>query len=282
MDYKEELRNLCTPMDIDYFGVSPVDRLDNLPQGHRPGDLLPGAKSVIVLGIRLPRAVVETHKRVFSGQAPRHHFFSYSRFGYRKINENLDAAALKVVDQIEKKYDKRAYPIPSSEPMDEQIQMAAMSNRYAAVCAGLGQVGWSGLVVTPKDGPRVRWVSIITDLELPADPLYTEGKLCQPENCKICVKVCPVGALSGEEAVTVAIGEYKTGYAKRNKARCRCATTGLVKGTPGRLQADMPEKMDSMDDWYEFNKKDDPWQRMEFNHGNYCQQCMILCPVGEK
>jgi len=82
--------------------------------------------------------------------------------------------------------------------------------------------------------------------------------------------------------VPVQIADLKTGYSKRSKPLCRCATTGLVKGTPGRLQADVPEKMDTMEDWYEFNRKNDPWQRMEFNHSNYCLQCMMLCPAGGK
>ncbi len=281
MSIKEELKRFCYWMGIDYVGISSVDRLANLPKGHRPDELLPNAKSVVVMGIKLPKAVVAVHKRVFNGEAPRYHFFSYSRFGYRKINEDLDTAALRLVDYIEKKYEKIAYPIPSSEPMDEELQMAAMSNRYAAVCAGLGQMGWSGLVVTPKDGPRVRWISIVTQLELEADPLYAE-QLCDPTKCQICVKVCPVGALSSDEKINVQIGDYKTTYSKRNKPLCRCATNGLVKGTPGRLQADIPEKMETMDDWYAFTKKDDPWQRMEFNHGNYCQRCMIECPIGSK
>ena len=281
MSIKEEMKRFCKEMGIDYVGVSSIDRLANLPAGHRPGDLLPGAKSVIVMGIRLPQAVIEVHKRVFNGEAARHHYFSYSRYGYRKINEDLDTAALHLVDYIEKKYEKTAYPIPSSEPLDEELQMAAMSNRYAAVCAGLGQMGWSGLVITPKHGPRVRWISVITQLELEADPLYKE-KLCDPSKCQVCVNVCPVSALSSEERVDVQINDYKTSYAKRNKPLCRCAVNGLVKGTPGRLQADVPEKMETMDDWYNFTKKDDPWQRMEFNHGNYCQRCMIECPVGAK
>ena len=37
-----------------------------------------------------------------------------------------------------------------------------------------------------------------------------------------------------------------------------------------------------MEDWYQLTKKDDPWQRMEFNHDNYCLRCMTQCPIGMK
>lgn len=281
MSIKEELINLSKKLHLNYFGVAPVERFANMPEGHRPNDLLPRAKSVIVLGIRIPNSAILAHKRVFEG-GPRHQYFSYTRYGYKKINENLDEAAFRFVDYIESNFDCIAYPIPASEPRNEQIQMAAMSNRYAAVCAGLGQFGWSGFVVTPKDGPRVRWISVITEADIESDPLYSGEKLCDPSKCNICVDVCPVGALSSDQAVDVKIGEYFDRYAKRNKPLCRCATTGLVKGTPGRLQADVPEKMDTMDDWYQLNKTDDPWQRMEFNHSNYCHRCMIMCPIGSK
>ncbi|MEI7430485.1 MAG: hypothetical protein WCL27_08505 [Betaproteobacteria bacterium] len=278
MQIKDKLRSLANEHGVDYFGVSPVDRFTNLPKGHRPNDLLPKAKSVIVLGSRIPEAAIRAHNQAFEGA--RHHYFSYTVYGYRKVNDNLDTAALKLVRHIENNYKHIAYPIPSSEPRDEYLYMSAMSNRYAAVCAGLGEFGWSGFVVTPKDGPRVRWVSLITELELEPDPLYEGPKLCDHSRCNVCVEICPVGALSEKQGVDVKIGEYCSSYSLRDKPRCRCAITGLVKGTPGRLQADLPETMNTMDDWYQFNKKDDPWQRMEFNHGNYCHRCMIKCPIG--
>jgi epoxyqueuosine reductase QueG len=158
--------------------------------------------------------------------------------------------------------------------------MSAMSNRYAAVCAGLGEFGWSGFVVTPQDGPRVRWVAIISELELEPDPLYQGDKLCHPETCKKCVEICPAAALSADEETPVEIDGIKMEYAQRNKIKCRCATAGLIKGTPGRMQADLPEELKDMAEWNAFSRKDSPWQRMEFSHANYCQRCMVVCPIG--
>lgn len=278
MNIKVELKKLAEANDIEYFGVSPVERLANLPEGHRPTDLLPGAKSVIVLGKKIPQGAITAHKQSFAGE--RHQYFSYTIYGYLKVNDMLNNAAFNVVRYIEKNYKRIAYPIPSSQPRDEYLYMGAMSNRYAAVCAGLGELTWSGFVATPKDGPRVRWVSVITDAEIEPDNLYSGSKLCDHTKCNLCVEICPVGALSKDQAVEVKIGDFHTSYSLRQKPLCRCATTGLVKGTPGRLQADIPVQMNSMEDWYEMNKKDNPWQRMEFNHSNYCHRCMIECPIG--
>lgn len=279
MNLKEDLRALVTAENIDYFGVAPVERFRNAPSGHNPCDLLPKAKSVIVLGMRIPAGAIEANNLAYGGL--RHAIFSYVAFGYNKVNDNLDRVALQMVLHIEKKHRYKAYPIPAGGPRDEYLMMGAMSNRYAAVCAGLGVFGWSGFVLTAQDGPRVRWVSVVTEAKLEPDPLYEGATLCDRSTCDICVQACPVGALSHHEAVKVEIDEYEVEYSARNKPLCRCATTGLVKGTPGRLQADVPLHLNQVEEWLSFSKKDDPWQRMEFSRGNYCHRCLIECPVGQ-
>ena len=73
------------------------------------------------------------------------------------------------------------------------------SQRHAATRAGLGEFGFSNIVLTPEFGPRVRFVSIITEAELEPDPLITE-KICLREKCggrdgPICLRRCITGAL---------------------------------------------------------------------------------------
>jgi len=277
---KDELKAFAIANEMDYFGVASVDRFANLPEGHRPTDMLPTAKSVIVLGMKLASGVILAHEEAFAGNTipmP-----AFTQFGFNKPSEITNIAALKIVRLLEKKYGKVTMPIPSGEPHDELLFMGAMSNRYAALCAGLGEMTWSGFVATPDAGPRVRWVSVITEQALEPDHLYNGPRLCNPAKCGICVQCCPVHALSNTESVCVKIGEFTTQYAKRDKPRCRCATSGLVKGTPGRLQADMPEKMETMEDWFALNKTNDHWGKAEFHHGNYCLRCMTQCPIGNK
>ena len=47
-------------------------------------------------------------------------------------------------------------------------------------------------------------------------------------------------ALSAEKEQPVRIDDAEMSYGKRNKPLCRCAVKGLIKGTPGRLQMDVP------------------------------------------
>ena len=280
MRLKEELREIAAKNGAAYFGVAPASRLKNLPQGHRPTDLLPNAKSVIVLGMRISDAAIRANQKAYEGL--RHSIFSYIVFGHNLINDRLDWAAMQCIFHLENQTGGAAMGIPAGRPKNEETQMQLVSNRYAAVCAGLGEMGFSGFVLTPKDGARVRWVSIITDIELPPDALYTGEKLCSYPACTACVDACPANALHTDRLIDVCIDDYKTQYAYRDKPRCHCATEGLLKGTPGRLQAEMPETMETMDDFFRLSKKDGPWQRMESYHGNYCQRCMVVCPAGQK
>ena len=282
MKVKEELRQFAYDNEMDYFGVTPVDRMKDLPEHYRPTDLYPEGKNVIVMGMALSEGVIQAHDAAFSGGPDRIQVFT--AFGYNKVNELLNIAALRMVRLIEKKYGGIALPMPSNGPHNEEDWMGTLSNRYAAMCAGLGEMTWSGHVATPKHGPRVRWVTVLTDLELEADSFYSGERLCRYPECRICVDCCPAHAISDTECVHVNAGGYETDYAKRDKPKCRCAVKGLVKGTPGRLQNDIPHnnRMKNMEDWYQLTKKDDPWQRMEFNHGNYCLRCMTQCPIGMK
>ena len=210
-EIKEELKQFAYDHDMDYFGVSSIERLANLPEGHRPDDMLPTAKCVIVLGMKLNKGVLEADHMAFEGN--RIPLPVFTQFGVNKPSEMTNVAALKMVRYIERTYKMVTMPIPSGEPHDEYIFMGTMSNRYAALCAGLGEMTWSGFVATPDAGPRVKWVSLITELPLDADPLYSGPKLCDHGKCNICTRVCPAHALSDTESVKIRICDYETEYA---------------------------------------------------------------------
>ena len=282
MNAKTVLRERAFACEMDYFAVAPAARFIHLPKGRRPEDLLSGARSVIVMGRRIPQGPLTAHENAFEGK--RIHILSFTMYAVNKINNMLNQAALKIARQIEREYGELAMPVPAGEPHDEENWQSVFPNRMAAYCAGLGDLGWNGFVLTPDAGPRVMWVSLITTLDLDADPVYNGERLCDHTRCNVCVEVCPVFALSSRESLEVDAVDAKAEVGLRNKPLCRCAVKGLVKGTPGRLQNDIPHnnRMQTMEDWYQLTKKDDPWQRMEFNHGNYCLRCMTQCPAGRK
>ncbi len=64
-----------------------------------------------------------------------------------------------------------------------------------AVLAGLGEVGRSGLLITPEYGPRVRLAKVFTDAPLIPDCPVRFGVLEFCRECQRCALECPAGAI---------------------------------------------------------------------------------------
>ncbi|MGD0805371.1 MAG: hypothetical protein ABSA11_15035 [Candidatus Bathyarchaeia archaeon] len=52
-DLKEELREEASNYGVDLFGVASAHDFSEAPPGHRPTDILPGAESIIILGLKM-------------------------------------------------------------------------------------------------------------------------------------------------------------------------------------------------------------------------------------
>lgn len=276
----EVKKHAIEELDMDYVGITGVDRLSGAPEGYRPTDLLPGAKSVISLAARLPLGAVQA---IFRSHVDglRHAQCIYGTHGYSLVpNLDLNFAAYRVARFLE----KRGYitaPLPSG-PGGGGIPF---SHRHAAIAAGIGEFGRLRLVVTPDYGPRIRLVSVITRAELDPDPLYQGPRLCDPAKCQICVKICPTNAISPTETTSVVIGERTFEYGVLNSAKCRIGVEGLLKKTLGFKDLPIPENP-TMEDIDKAREQIDPRQLKETNFPVdravwYCGQCMAYCPVGQ-
>lgn len=189
---KQQLISEAQRVGIDLTGISPAGRLEKAPSGRRPADILPAAKSVIVLA-----------QRFLNGPMDSRHWTSYTAVHDGNI-ARLDTAAYYLAKYIEENFHAAAIPVPAMTPYfhwDEQAQYAAgdLSHKHAAVAAGLGVMGKNSLLITPRYGNQINLVSIITDQELEPDPLLTE-ELCPP-GCRLCVDACPAEAIRGDHTV---------------------------------------------------------------------------------
>jgi epoxyqueuosine reductase QueG len=161
----------------------------------------------------------------------------------------------------------------------------SISQRHAAVAAGLGEFGWLSIVLTPQFGPRNRFGAILTTAELEPDPMYSGQRLCNPDKCNICTTVCPTGALSkyGEKPARRVI--YKDNdvekaydYCHVDMTRCRIAAHGLMKKTGGdkdlvtSLNATAQEVAEAVNSMGSAGLQASPtWK---------CGKCLAYCPTG--
>jgi len=188
---KDKMKEFVLSKDADLVGIASVSRFDGAPDGHKPEDILPDAKTVIVCAKRFPNSVV------MEGPAT-----SYQDM-MTILDNQLDLIAYEMAIYIEKQGGV-AIPVPSDEPYydwdpDKIHGRGDLSHKHAAQAAGLGRLGKNSLLITPEFGNRVHLVSVVTNLNLQPDPLV-EDELC-PSKCIICIESCPVKAIADEEQV---------------------------------------------------------------------------------
>jgi epoxyqueuosine reductase QueG len=216
-DLTENLRDLATgQMGVDLFGVAPAERLGEGPEGARPTDYLPTARSVIVLAAKILDAVVEVAGHY---EEPGKTLSPYMWYGYPVLNWDLSSAAVRLARLLEAR-GFRGLPFPPTGLLYKYGTRADFSHRHAAVAAGLGEVGFSGLLLTPQFGARQRLVSIITDAPLEPSPMYEGLELCRPDCCGLaCIKACPTTAMTSKTSFTIEGKTYT--HARLHQVKCK-------------------------------------------------------------
>ncbi|MBI0583125.1 MAG: epoxyqueuosine reductase [Methanomassiliicoccus sp.] len=189
MELSEKLPRLVRRLGGDLYGVADLTlaREAVLEQGGIDADEYPRA---VVIGIRLMDSIVD---RLPGERESRAIATTYRTECYEYVNRRLNDIASRVASTLQSA-GHAALPVPASERIDDQRICAMFSHKLAARLAGLGWIGRGCLLITAQFGPRVRWVSVLTDAPLPAGrPMLGDG--CG--FCRACVDACPVKAFTG-------------------------------------------------------------------------------------
>ena len=187
-NFEQELRDLFQERGVDLWGIADLTPARDfiINQG---GSWLGQFPRAISIGLGLADLIVDQH----NPQEPRRESI-YWHHVYNVVTPALDFIAYDVTRWLSKR-GFAAFPVPASTPYQYEKLSGLFSHKLAAHLAGLGWIGKSCLLVTKEFGPRMRFVSVLTDAPLPpGKPLENScGK------CHICVDTCPVGAFTGRE-----------------------------------------------------------------------------------
>ena len=290
---------LVTERGMDLVGICPASALDAEPEGYRPNDILSCCKSVIVYGRRLLNGAVQAQfRRLEDGMKFAESI--YSTYGLELIpNWTMGLSTFYLADFIENNFGGATQPMgcgpeQATLPKNTPLPMFAGPNKdglimnigHAAIAAGIAQPSWSNFPITKEFGPRVQFGCLLTDLELVYDEPDNGPRLCDPETCNVCSKVCPMGALpekaSGKKSTwSIAGTEYEV--AEHNVNACTVAALGLRDEFGGiRKQGDLVEGDDPTDE--DIAKAMSEYKISNCNLDHYpkcfCNKCQIYCPVG--
>lgn len=208
---------------MDLVGFGPVERWDKAPYLISPKAILPATKTVIVVAI----SITDTWTEMGGTPEPQDH----SPGGWLDQNSMLDRVGYRVVRMLNDHGHQAIAVVSSNIWRYRQYEgipslfAPDLSHMHAAVAAGLGEIGWSGLTITPEFGSRCRFISIVTDAQLVPTPMYDGPRLC--DMCGECIKHCPSRAMKTDfnsmKPHVVEIGGKTYKYANKNIWRCAWA-----------------------------------------------------------
>ncbi len=253
----EEVKRFAKERGADLVGVASLDRFEGAPPEMHPASILPEAESVIVLAFRILRGC-------YRGIEEGTYFAAYPSMGYGLINLVFAPRVLYDVCRFIEDHGYEAVPVQNMV-IDGAIDIVhggkkdrkpvapnrpapdvVLHFRLAAVAAGLGEMGYSKVFLTPQFGPRQRLAVIVTDAPLKPDPLVPPGTIC--DRCMRCVEECPVGAISRDEVVSVKIGEYTYEWGKLDEDKCTLAYAGGIRENDPFAPPDLPSLEEALKD----------------------------------
>ncbi len=219
MNLKAKIQQYARDMGADLVGFGSIDRCKHAPPMMSPQGIMPTARTVVVMGIHHPDACIE-----LGGESHPQEIGPYSV--QYLMNSRLDEMSYRMGSFIES-LGHGAVPIVSSNiwRYNQYKDLTAIfapdiSHIYMAVVAGLAEIGYNGLALTPQYGARNRFVTVITDAEIEADPLLPPGSVC--DDCMLCRKHCPTKAfdkeVAGEKVLRIDPYEYR--FPNKNLWRC--------------------------------------------------------------
>lgn len=244
----DDVKRFARAQGADLVGISPMSRWEGAPKQMDPRYIAPNAKSMIVLGFRIARGSL---RGVEEGTL----YTTYPSMGYAALNQiyapmtlwnltnfledeghetvaMLNANGGEAINPVTGNF-RAGWSVPVGD--DKPYPDVLVHFRLAAFLAGLGEIGYSKVFLTPRFGPRQRFALCLTDAELEPDPIF-EGKIC--DRCMLCAKNCPTQAISTTETVKVTVAGHELEWAKLNPLACE---KGIQGGYDGELNPFLKE-----------------------------------------
>ena len=246
----QEIKEAAKRLGADIVGIGSIDRWEGAPAQMDPRLIMPRAKSIIALGFRVFRGSLR-------GIEEGTYFSNYSAMGYGGItylympmtvinlcklieDEGYEAVPMghqsdwRGIDNKGFLRENYSRPVAPGKPQPDIM----VNLRIAGFLCGLGEIGYSKMLLTPEFGPRQRVGIIITEMELEPDPIMEPGTLCN--RCMACVRECPGGCIPKDKTVKVNLAGYDVEWADVDMDKCGRTFVGAEEVSEGETGDYMP------------------------------------------
>lgn len=183
----EEIKNFFSQNNIPLFGIAKATLLKNEPIDYKPFDMLLSAKSILCLGMPVPKGIFQCKER------SEWMYWRAANVYYR----NIDVVLMRTCNIIEENGEV-AVPVYGCFPYDIKGKgdfWGYMGLVKMAEMVGIGKVGKNGLLFHSQYGPRLLLGGIVTTASLPQMAWPKRDEKGCPKDCFACQEQCPVGAI---------------------------------------------------------------------------------------
>ncbi|NQU54695.1 MAG: epoxyqueuosine reductase [Bacteroidetes bacterium] len=188
MNLELELRAIAQKYNIDHFGIADLIVAHGFIESQGGPQVIQYPKAISI-GLTLFHDIIDQ----LPNRKTRSVSIAYKHHCYDIINNRLDLIVSEMSSYLQR-LGFRVMPIPASKRIDDKKLSGVFSHKLAANLSGLGWIGKSCLLITPSDGPRVRFATILTNAPLESTGTANDNKCGE---CEECVTICPPKAFSG-------------------------------------------------------------------------------------
>jgi len=222
---KQKIIRQARILGAGLVGFAPVSRwaeYNEVPEAYRPESVWSKTRTVIVLGVPILLPIVESTPSI-----------NYQEM-YNTTNILLDQMGFRLAVFLNDLGHASVF-IPRDGYGSLEILLenpfACLSHVYAGKYAGLGTIGYHHNLITPRYGPRVRLVTVLTALELKGNPVISKDLCTQ---CELCKRLCPSQAFTTRNDSLIADldKEACTRHHQRLKAESRWPCGICIKVCP--------------------------------------------------
>lgn len=253
----EWLKALARACGADDAGLVELDRPALADQREEIRGLLPGARTLLSLVVRMNREPIRTPAR------------SLSNLEFHHVGDETNEAARRIVEALEERGIRALNPAMGFPMEIDRFpgRIWTVSHKPVAVAAGLGMMGIHRNVIHPRFGNFILLATVVIAAEATAYDQSIDYNPCL--ECKLCVAACPVGAIAPDGHF-----DFSACYTHNYREFMGGFTDWAETVADSRDGLDYRRRVGDAE-------SASMWQSLSFGANYKAAYCLSVCPAGE-